>query len=212
MNLWYLASLIMLVLIISHNIKKQKRTKVQAEENFWAKEARANSVRRKPLDGLKYIHVPMEDFPTASLTENSTVAECIEILQTLSTQPIVNLTGYSNTDLKLEYGAANLTKLMEYDQNYTLLARTLQKWADALLEAGHTEEATVLMEYAISTETDVSRTYYCLADYWLSQGETAQVERLIRTAESLRSPSKGIIVKNLQEKLSFCQSYGLPHF
>lgn len=201
MNLWYLASLIMLVLIISHNIKKQNRKKANQEESFWAKEARANSVRRKSLDGLEYIKVPMEDFPTHLLTDNSSVAECIEILQTLSTQCIVNLTGHSNTDLKLEYGAANLTILMEYDQNYTLLARTLQKWADALMEAGHMEEAAILMEYAVSTNTDVSRTYYCLADYWLSQGETVQVERLIGIAESLRSSTKDIIVRNLREKL-----------
>lgn len=201
MNLWYLASLIMLVLIISHNIKKQNRKKANQEENFWAKEARANSVRRKSLDGLKYITVPMENFPTDLLTDNASVAECIEILQTLSTQGVVNLTGYTNTDLKLEYGTANLTKLMEYDQNYTLLVRALQKWADALLNAGFTEEATVLMEYAISTNTDISRTYDCLADYWLSQGETSQVERLIGIAENLRSPSKDIIVRKLREKL-----------
>ena len=201
MNLWYLASLIMLVLIISHNIKKQSRKKAQQEESFWAKEARANSVRRKSLDGLEYVKVPVENFPLTLLASDSTVAECIEIIQTLSTQCIVNLTGYTNTDLKLEYGVANLTKLMEYDQNYTLLVRTLQKWADALMEAGHMEEATVLMEYAVSTNTDVSRTYYCLADYWLSQGENHQVERLIQIAENLRSPSKNIIVKNLREKL-----------
>ena len=202
MNLWYLASLIMLVLIISHNIKKQTKKKAAREESFWAKEARANSVRRKPLDGLTYVKIPMDDFPTHLLKDNASVAECIDILQTLATQPIVNLTGYTNTDLKLEYGVANLTKLMEYDQNYTLLVRTLQKWADELLDAGYIEEATVLMEYAISTNTDVSRTYYCLADYWLSQGETAQVERLIERAENLLSPSKDFIVKNLRSRLS----------
>ena len=211
MNLWYLASLIMVVLIISHNIKKQKRKKAAQEESFWAKEARANSVRRKSLDGLEYIHIPLEDFPTDLLTDNSSVAESIEILRTLSTQPIVNLTGYSNTDLKLEYGAANLTKLMEYDQNYTLLVRTLQKWADALLEEGHTEAATMLMEYAVSTNTDVSRTYYCLADYWLSQGESTQVERLIQTAENLRSPSKDIIVRNLRSRFSQAASDSAGH-
>lgn len=201
MNLWYLASLIMLVFIIFHNIKKQQRLKAKEEENFWAKEARANSVRRKPLDGLEFIKIPLEDFPTGLLSDNVVVAECIEILNALSTQQIVNLTGFSNTDLKLEYGAANLTGLMEYDQNYTLMVRTLQKWADILMENGYTEEACVLMEYAVSTNTDISRTYYCLADYRLSRGERAQVERLIEIAESLRSSTKNIIVRNLKARL-----------
>ena len=57
------------------------------------------------------------------------------------------------------------------------------------------------MEFAISTNTDVSRTYYCLADYYLSQGENAQVEHLIDIAEKLNSPSKNIIIRNLKKQL-----------
>ena len=201
MNLGILASSIALVLFISIAVRRQKIQKKQQEDSFWERERRANSVRKKPLDGLDYITVPMADFPTHLLADNETVSECIEILKTLSGQKIVNLTGYSNTDLKLEYGAANITVLSEYDQNYTLLVRTLQKWADALIDAGHMKEATVLMEFAISTNTDVSRTYYCLADYWASQGETAQIERLITVAENLRSSTKNIIANNLRKKL-----------
>ena len=40
-------------------------------------------------------------------------------------------------DLKLEYGTANINDLSQYDQNYTLLVRTLQKWAEALAAADH---------------------------------------------------------------------------
>ena len=37
----------------------------------------------------------------------------------------MHLTGYTNTDLKLEYGAPNIKLLSAYDQRYTTLARTL---------------------------------------------------------------------------------------
>ena len=200
MNFGFIGAFILFTIIISYNLKKQARKKRRDEEDFWARESRANSVRRKSLDGLVYIPVPLEQLPTHLLNDNSTVLECIETLEALSSQKIVNLTGWSNTDLKLEYGTANITALSEYDQNYTLLVRTLQKWADALIAAGHETEASVIMEFAVSTNTDVSSTYYRLADYWISLGESFRVERLIHIAEGLRSSNRDAIIRHLKEK------------
>lgn len=200
MKFGFLASFIALIVIISFSIKRQNKISKKQEESFWARERQANSVRRRSLDGLNYIKIPLETFPTHLLNDNPAVIECIGILEALTTQKIVNLTGWSNTDLKLEYGAANITALSEYDQNYTVLVRTLQKWADALLEAGYTDEAAVLMEFAVSTRTDISRTYYQLAEYWSSRGEKNQVERLIQTAEGLQSSNRDGILKHLREK------------
>ena len=79
--------------------------------------------------------------------------------------------------------------------------RTLQKWADALTEAGYADDAAVLMEFAVSAGTDISSTYYQLADYWLSQGENFQIEHLIQAADNLNSANKDIIIRNLKEKV-----------
>lgn len=199
MNLALLASLIILALTMMHAMKQQSRKKTQTEESFWARERQSNFVRKKPLDTLEYITVPMARFPTDLLRENSTVLECIEMLETLSTQKIVNFTGYSNTDLKLEYGTANITVLTEYDTNYTVLVRTLQKWADILLENDYIAEAQSLMEFAIDTRTDVSRTYYKLAEIYASHLETERIYELIKTAETLHSSKKDTIVRTLRE-------------
>lgn len=200
MKLPVLASVIAIAIFITLKCKSAMSKEKDADKKFWAREAQANSVRRKSLDELHYIHIPLKDFPTDFLKDDSSVQECINVLESLSSQKIVNLTGWSNTDLKLEYGTANIGVLSEYDQNYTLLARTLQIWADKLIEAGHMDEASVLMEFAISTETDVSRTYYLLADYWASQGEYTQIERLIETADKLRSANKSAIIRHLTEQ------------
>lgn len=200
MNFFVLASSITAIILISYNLRRQKKTKAQNEENFWDRERRANSTRRKSLDGLNYITIPLEAFPTHILQQDEVVIECISTLEALTSQKIVNLTGFSNTDLKLEYGAANINLLTEYDQNYTVLARALQKWADVLIETGYMEEASVLMEFAVSTGTDVSRTYYELAKYWASQGEREQIRRLKGLAEALRSSSGSIILRNLNKE------------
>ena len=135
------------------------------------------------------------------LNENPEVLECIGIMESLTPLKIVNLTGWTNTELKLEYGAANITALSEYDQNYTLLARTLQKWADALLEAGYDDEAVVLMDFAVTTHTDISRTYCQLADYWAARGRGDKIQEMMRIAEGLRSANKGAILRHLKQSL-----------
>ena len=194
-----LASLIIFSLVLSHTLKRRKREDTQTIQDFWARERQADSVRRKPLDNLEYITIPMDRMPTELLPDNAAVQEYLDILKTLSTQGIVNLTGYSNTDLKLEYGTANITILSEYDQNYTVLVRTLQQWADILLENGCTAEAETIMEFAIGTRTDVSRTYYKLADIYAVRLETEKIRSLVETAETLHSANKNAIVRTLQE-------------
>lgn len=199
MNLLFLASFIAFCLFVTVYVKRQAKNSKKTDEEFWAREFRANSVRRKSLDGLKYITIPLETFPTHLLNENADVLECISVLEALTSRKIVNLTGWSNTDLKLEYGTANINLLTEYDQNYTVLVRTLQKWADLLTEAGYQKEAIPLLEFAVMTGTDISRTYYLLAEYYVSAGQYKDIDRLRQTARNLRSANRDIIVKHLRE-------------
>ena len=199
MNFPFLASTIILCLLLNSLFRKNSRKAEKQEENFWDRERRANLVRRQPLDQLNYITVPLESFPTGLLAEDEEVADCIHTIQHLSQEKIVNFTGYTNTDLKLEYGAPNINLLTQYDQNYTLLVRTLQKWAELLLSAGYEAQAVILMEFAVRTGTDVRRTDYALADYDRSSGNTQGIRSLLQTAQQLRSLNREPIVRTLQE-------------
>lgn len=199
MNFFFLASFIIFILLLSRILKRQEQKRISNEQGFWDREQQANSVRRKSLDTLDYIQIPLDKLPVAILPDNADVAECRELIQTLSSQKIVNLTGYTNTDLKLEYGTANITALSEYDQNYTLLVRTLQQWADILMDAGYVYEAGVLMEFAVSTGTDISKTYYKLAEIYSSRGDSFQIQQLLESAGKLRTANRNTIVRTLQE-------------
>ncbi len=199
MNLPILASIIIFTLVIGRVIRKQKNQQKQEDESFWDRERRANSVRRKSLEHLNYVHIPLDSLPMDVMTDHEKVAECLDMVRTLSTQPVVNLTGYTNTDLKLEYGVANLTQLIQYDQSYTALASALQKWAECLYEAGYLQETLQILEFALSTDTDVSKTYYLLAEIYHSKGQDEKVHDLIVTAGNLRSLNSSIIVRTLQE-------------
>ncbi len=195
----FFASFIIFVLVLARIFRKQRRIQQNQEDAFWERERLANNTRRKSLDHLDYIHIPMDRLPLGLMTQDETVADCLNTLETLSSAKIVNLTGLTNTDLKLEYGAANITVLSEYDQNYTILVRTLQKWADVLWDAGFQKEAVSIMEFAVETHTDISHTYYRLAEYYQSHGEASRIRSLLETAETLHSANKNAIVRTLQK-------------
>ena len=120
---------------------------------------------------------------------------------------IVNLTGYSNTDLKMAYGAANLSVLTEYDANYTTLVTALQECGKALYEAGRFEEAARILEFSAMTGTDISACYRLLTDLYktkLSYDQEKAADKiaaLLPIAESLRSLSRDGIVKIVSEAL-----------
>lgn len=196
----FLASFIILILVVGHNIRKQRRTKEHSEQDFWSREAEANSVRKKSLDDLNYITIPLDTLPVGSHSEDAIVKECTELLHTLAEQKIVNFTGISNTDLKLTYGTANITALTEYDQNFTLLVTTLQKWADALQTLGDITGTKAILEYAVSIRSDISKTYFTLAALYVQTGEESKISSLIEIAEGLSTPSGKIIVRRLKQE------------
>lgn len=199
MNLLIIASTLILAAAIAIASSKNQKAATSKEQEFWQRERAANNTRRKPLDDLPYIKLPMEIFPMDLLPDNSRVEDCRQIILSLKDQPIVNFTGLTNTDLKLRYGAPNITRLTTYDQNYTLLARTLQQWAQALYDNGYSAEACQLLEFAVSTDTDVSATYRLLCQIYQENQMPGKIRELYRVAESLNSAMQKPIVRILQE-------------
>lgn len=193
------ASFIVFCVWLAYEIRKSRRLGEKMTQSFWELEVKANNTRRKSLDNLPYITIPPAFLSINFPEENHRVQEGLEVLHTLSTQKIVNFTGWTNTELKLEYGAPNINLLMEFDQNYTLLARTLQIIAKELFTAGQTDGAKSILEFAVSTKTDVSQSYFLLADIYEREACPEKIEELIATAGTLKSVMKKTIVRTLQE-------------
>lgn len=198
MLLYILASLIILCAIIAYENKKHGKQEEDLEKAFWERERLANSVRKKPLDNLEYITIPFESLPFDCMSDDPMILECHEQLRTLGELKIVNFTGISNTDLKLEYGTANITVLSEYDQNFTILVRTLQTWAKLLYGNNYIAQAKAVLEFAISAGSDVSKSYYLLAHIYQSSGESDKINALIDSAKELNSALSATIVRTLQ--------------
>ena len=199
-----LASFILLCIFFNIRSRGVSRKVEQREADFWEKERESNNVRKKSLDSLEYIHIPVDLLPFGTAEEDEYLQECEDEVLALKDETIVNLTGIPNTDLKLEYGTANITALTQYDQNYTALVCDLQKWGQALYDRCLYEDAAKVVEFAVKTRSDITQTYRTLADLYrtklgLSEEEiTKKIDGLIPIAKNLNALSRGTILKILE--------------
>lgn len=193
---------IIFILWFNYERKKHEKIEEKRDSEFWQREHDANFTRRKNLDAIEYIKIPYDSFPMGKYADMEAISSCEQTLLDLKDKRILNLTGKTSTDLKLEYGVANLSLLTEYDENYILLVRTLQQYADALCTPGYTEDALPVLEYAVNIGSDIKATYTLLADIYYKQGLYDKISELIACAEKLDSLMKQPIINALNELLN----------
>jgi len=193
----FFASFIVFCLWLMYEIHKKRNSEAKKYQEFVDRENEANSTRKKSLDDLAYISIPFEKLPMDILADDERISEYIDTIRFLSEKPIVNLTGISNTDLKLKYGAANLDTLSKFDEAYTTLVRTLNSWAYALYENDRTNEARDVLEYTLSTGTDVKKSFILLAKIYKETNQSEKIKELISVASESNSLISDSIVSEL---------------
>ena len=188
---------IIIGMLILYECKKHSRKSDSAKASFWAREARANTVRRKDISNLNYINIPDSVIP--SDISDDEINEYRTTLLNLQARKILNLSGLTNTDLKEKYGVANLSALSEYDENYITLVNIIARCGARLIEIGNCSLAAVILEYGISIGTDVSRNYYMLAELYRKDNNITGINSLIESADKLDSIMKAPIRSKLNE-------------
>lgn len=198
--------LIILFQVRTHQVNIKEK---EIDRDFWKREHDANFTRKKSLDSLSLVHIPADRLPFSVPLPDAAAKEAASTVQNLVDQgaKIANLTGLSNTDLKLEWGTANLPALTEFDDNYTTLVKALHAWGKGLLEAGFYKEAAEVLEFSVSTKSDIRASYELLVDLYqtklgLSLTESRQkIAALEQIASQLSTLNKNQILRFLQEAL-----------
>ena len=170
-------------------------------KSFRERERRADNTLKQPLDDLPFISVPVDSIPSPDPAVNEKCAALIGEIKLLAEKKIVNLTGITNTDLKLTYGAANLPILTEYDQNFTSLCKDIYDLGCEYKNAGFTDEAIATLNAGISVGTDLSGNYTTLAEMYAEKGLYVEIQRLINCADNIRSLTKRSTITKLQNIL-----------
>ena len=129
---------ILFIAVITFAIKRADSAQAKVNEEFWEKERKANSTLRGDTTDLCYITIPEKVFPLNN-----------DKINDLRDKTLVNLTGMTNTDLKLKYGILNFKKLSEYDDNFTKFVSMLESLqADATSAGNYSHLLMYLLRYS----------------------------------------------------------------
>ena len=209
MNFPFFASFLVFILVLQHNLRKNSKVQEREEEKYWKHEFDANHIRKQELDSLTYISFQADAFYPVRLLDAATCPEFLEknpevkeILSRflfLENEKIVNLTEYSNTDLKYKYGVSNLNALTEYDANYNELITLLHNYGSIYAKEGFNTQACTILEYAVSIGTDISGTYLLLSQIYQNNNQHGKIQWLIKEAEKISTSRKNPIIRKLQE-------------
>lgn len=200
MLLPFLAIFIIVTIYIAIRRNSAMRSEENVWENFREREQEANWTRKQDISNLAYIKLPLDTLPLGRF-DDEVLKNYEGALYDLSTQPICNLNGISNTDLKLRYGAANLNTLSQCDTNYSTLVSLLANYGEKLFELSHPDEARQVLEYSLSLGSDIGKTYELLATIYEYEGQPEKINALYESAEKITSIRRNSILRKLEEHL-----------
>lgn len=192
---------IIILIVIQLYLKKSTRSGSERSKKYWEREQKANSTRKQDISTLNYIKwddsLPAIDnsLTLADILNNSPEAlKAYNNIQTLKTEPMLNLSEYSNTDLKLKYGVANLDTLTQYEDNYTSFIKSLSELGHILIEHKDISDATAFLEYAVKIGSDIRLTYTDLYALYSEAENASKIRQLRQYASLIKSVNKDLIV------------------
>ena len=175
---------------------KQTRNQENLNEAFLERERRANATRRQDISTLEYLPFSIDALPIAK-DPDPQLAAYEATLQGLLGKRIINLSHYSNTDLKLLYGPANFMDLSEYDDNYHMLSSTLLDYAKRESELGCTEASIAILEYAMSLKIDNSQIYLLLAKLYQDQHMPEKIQDIAAAVSAMDQEFSSFVLPKL---------------
>ncbi len=181
--------------------RKSQRQQKKASDDFWAREALANSTRKKDISDLPLIRVEEKEIPFIETQEESIITYIGQLRQIIQ-EPMADLSDYSNTDLKLAYGVANFKTLSEYDENFNTFLVTLTNLARSYERNGYHEQARDTYLTALRHGSRRAGDYEELAKIWLELGRRDEVMALIRRLEESSHPRRAGIISKLNQVLA----------
>lgn len=204
----------------SYEVKKSNSLSAKHKEDYFEREHEANFTPKQSTDELVRItmpdNLPFHDYnncddecQASNIINNNTIdlnavseINYIEnkICDTFSHE-IINLTGYTNTDLKLKYGRGNIDYLSECDGYFTQLVSQLLTWAKLLNKNELHDDCKKVLDYAISINADSTDLFTMRATYYVSDNEIDKINSLIDIAQTLNTIKKDIIISKLNDIL-----------
>ncbi len=182
---------------LRYELRKSTKKSENSQKSLLEIESEANFTRKKSIDTLHYITISKKSIPNIKINDNL-LEKYKNNIYALECKRIINLSAYTNTELKKMYGPANLPDLTEYDQNFTVLVRSLHNYANRLNELGYSSEAVTTLEYSISLGSDMGSSYKLLADLYNNNSQTDKIIGLLSQIDKVNPIIKSSVTAYLK--------------
>lgn len=162
---------------LTFRIKSLDAKQEKQQADFWSKERQANATPAKDISNLRYITIPINKFPL-NFSDDEKVIEIENELKELASHKLLNLSGMSNSDLKITYGLPNFETMSKIGEDFDRSCVLLNSYAKALVESNMTKDAQTVLEFAIGVGSDLSESYIMLADIYKKSSQSEKLNFL----------------------------------
>lgn len=192
----FLTVFIIFVIFLAFRYRRITKKQDSYLTDFWEREARANATVGADIHNLPYITIPLDKFPF-NFSDDPEITVIEDELTRLSYKKFLNLSRMSNTEVKEKYGANNFDEMAEIGENYEQLEILLCDYAKALIEKDRLGDAKTVLEFAVSTKTDMATAYTLLADCYRKLGNEDKIPALAEQVKALSLLNEQAILESL---------------
>lgn len=188
-----------------YEMKKSSKQNQAVEDAFWAREYEANHAPKQDISGLPLLHfdesiLPLP--PEGMFSETDDITGYLKELRRLLKEPMIDLSEYTNTDLKLAYGVGNFKTLSDYDENYSSFLLLLTNLARGYERRELYDLAEQTYRVALECGSIKLQDYTGLAEVYLAKDDPAAVSALIEEVETGDNPRKAGVIEELKKVLA----------
>lgn len=197
--IWFIIA----ILLYHHHLRKRFKVDDDINKAFWEKEASSLVVRKKNIDEAHYLHPQLskqiiKDQAFFDGINQSDLYYHQTFLFDHLDATMVNFQNLTNSDIRLQFGTANITLIETYEENYTLFIKSLYSLGKGLIEAKEDALALIYLEEGIRLGTDIRAHFILIATLYHKQHNSKAINQLYEQAKTLQSLTKSALLTELE--------------
>lgn len=206
----FLALFLIFVLFLFFRFRFLNGKQKENEDLFWSREREASTTVIRGIDESEFVTIPLSEFPFG-ISNDPGLAELEADIHKLQGLKFMNLTGKTNTDLKLTYGVNNFDEVVSYGENYDQLMKLLSEYSELLENLGFSDAAENILKHIISSGCDLSAPYITLGKIYGGRSDDESLIALIDSIENSPLSIKNATRDRLLHLLSDPSAYSRAH-
>ena len=182
--------------VVQIMIRRGNRGRYDKMNAYLEAEREANLSRKRDIDGSLIIKAAFpQDACVDTASGDAALLQKQEKARAAS-QAVMMKTGLSNIEIKQAFGVQNLDEIARNEANFNSYVKTLQEWADELLNRGNNDAALVVLEEAANVGAETSKVFMTLADLYRERRRRSDIDALLIKTQDAAFLSSDLVTKS----------------